>query len=175
METLVVIVDEFDNELSTMEKMEAHIQGALHRAFSVYILNKDKTSMLLQLRADSKYHFGSLWSNACCSHPFLGESAVEAGTRRVPEELNLKCNLESVGSFIYKAKSSNGLIEHEYDHVLLGYYNAVLPQPNPDEVDDLKWELLSDLDNKLINNPEQFTPWFYNGYALVKEHLKKYQ
>src|SRR5690348_5807899 len=117
----VVLVNEEDQEVGTMEKMEAHRRGVLHRAFSVFIFNK-QGEMLLQQRAQEKYHSGGLWTNACCSHPRPGEEVSEGAGRRLVEELGFETELQPVFNFVYKANFENGLIEHEFDHVYFGTY-----------------------------------------------------
>ncbi len=171
----VVLVDAQDNTLRVMEKIAAHSEGVLHRAFSVFVVREraGEHELLLQLRATGKYHFGGLWTNTCCGHPQLGESPVAAGLRRLPEEMNFTCPLRAIGSFIYRARSSNGLIEHELDHVLLGRFDDEPPAPNPDEADTARFIAFAALDRELAAQPDRFTPWFAQGYALVKAELGK--
>jgi isopentenyl-diphosphate delta-isomerase len=171
----VVLVDEQDNTLRVMEKIAAHAEGVLHRAFSVFVVREraGETELLLQLRATGKYHFGGLWTNTCCGHPRLGETPVEAGQRRLPQEMNFGCALRAIGSFIYRARSSNGLIEHELDHVLLGGFDGEPPAPNPAEADTARFIAFAALDRELVEQPDRFTPWFAQGYALVKAELAK--
>ncbi len=164
MKSHVVLVDVNDTEVGTMEKMEAHRQGVLHRAFSVIIFN-DKGEMLLQQRAVHKYHSGGLWTNACCSHPYPGEDIKTAGERRLYEEMGIKTKLDSIGSFTYHCKFSNGLTEHEFDHVLKGIYNDD-PIINPEEVETFKWMSIDLLKSNIILYPEQYTFWFLE---LVKQ------
>ena len=128
----VILVDSNDSEIGVMEKMEAHEKGVLHRAFSVIIYNS-KGEMLLQQRALHKYHSGGLWTNACCSHPRPGETIVDAGIRRLSEEMGLVAELSVKTHFIYKASFDNGLTEHEFDHVFTGTYQGSI-DPNPEEV-----------------------------------------
>jgi isopentenyl-diphosphate delta-isomerase len=129
-ENYVILVDKNDNPIGEMEKIEAHEKGLLHRAFSVFIYNK-KNELMLQQRALTKYHTPGLWTNTCCSHQKVGESNVEAGQRRLMEEMGFTVPLEEKMSFTYKAPFDNGLTEHEFDHILVGYYNDE-PNPNPD-------------------------------------------
>lgn len=154
----VILVDEKDNALGTMEKMEAHEKGVLHRAFSVIILN-NKGEMLLQQRALHKYHSGGLWTNACCSHPRPGETIVEAGRRRLSEEMGFQTDLEVKTHFIYKASFDNGLTEHELDYVLYGNYDSD-PKINPEEVNAFMWMPINDLKISIANNPHLYTFWF---------------
>ncbi|MBS3739550.1 isopentenyl-diphosphate Delta-isomerase [Mesohalobacter halotolerans] len=154
----VILVDENDNPIGKMEKIEAHEKGLLHRAFSVFVFN-DKDELLLQQRALTKYHTPGLWTNTCCSHQKEGESHVEAGKRRLQEEMGFSVPLREVMSFIYKAPFANGLTEHEFDHILIGYYNHD-PKPNPDEVADFKWRTLNQIKANMAKYPEQYTAWF---------------
>lgn len=157
-EELVILVNPHDQKIGLMEKQLAHEKGVLHRAFSVFIFNK-KGKLLLQQRALDKYHSPGLWTNTCCSHQRDGESNVEAGKRRLFEEMGFVTELEEKTSFIYKAPFDNGLTEHEYDHVLVGYYEDN-PQINKSEVADWKWMSLEEVKNDLQVNPEAYTEWF---------------
>ncbi len=154
----VVLVDEHDNELGTMGKMQAHREGRLHRAFSVFVFN-DQDEMLLQRRAAGKYHSPGLWSNACCSHPRPGEAVINAAHRRLGEELGFDCELKHAFSFVYRAQLEAGLTEHEYDHVLFGQYSGV-PEPDPTEADACTYEPEEVIRRALADNPEKFTAWF---------------
>ncbi|SNR15264.1 isopentenyl-diphosphate Delta-isomerase [Tenacibaculum jejuense] len=154
----VILVDEQDNEVGLMPKMEAHEKALLHRAFSVFIFN-DKNELMLQQRAKEKYHSPLLWTNTCCSHQRQGEHNIEAGKRRLQEEMGFSCDLEEVFSFIYKAPFDNGLTEHELDHVMIGYYNGE-PKINPEEVESYKWMLLDDVKSDIKKNPHEYTAWF---------------
>ena len=158
MNEMVILVDKHDNQLGLMEKIEAHKKAVLHRAFSVFILN-DNNELLIQQRALSKYHSPALWTNTCCSHPRDGESVLDAGTRRLNEEMGFETELYSLLSFIYRAKFDNGLTEHEFDHVLFGYYNDD-PSINKLEVMDWKWVNLDFLKNDIITNSDLYTIWF---------------
>lgn len=163
----VVLVDASDRELGVMEKMDAHVQGILHRAFSVFIYN-NKGEMLLQQRADAKYHSAGLWTNACCSHPLPGEDLVTAANRRLKEELGIQADLTSVFSFIYRADLENGLIEHEFDHVLVGVCNDD-PVLNPDEVKACRWLSDESICKLLEETPENFTAWFKIAFPMLLE------
>jgi len=154
----VILVDENDNELGSMEKMEAHEKAMLHRAFSVLIFNA-KGELLLQQRAHSKYHSADLWTNACCSHPRAGENTEEAAHRRLMEELGFDCDLKLVQSFIYKAPFDNGLTEHELDHIFKGNFDGDVI-PNPEEVSAVRWVEPNQLLKEIERSPEQFTVWF---------------
>ena len=168
MEDNVILVDERDTVLGEMPKLEAHQKGVLHRAFSVFIFN-DKKELMLQKRADSKYHSPSLWSNTCCSHPRLGETTIQAGERRLLEEMGFSVPLNELFSFIYKADFSNGLIEHELDYILVGHYNE-MPVIVPEEVGGWKWVKLSELSADVKENSDNYTIWFQH---LLNEHIER--
>jgi isopentenyl-diphosphate delta-isomerase len=155
---MVVLVNEQDQQIGLMEKIEAHEKGLLHRAFSVFILN-DANELLLQKRALSKYHSPGLWTNTCCSHPKDNENIINAGNRRLKEEMGFQTELKPFLSFVYKAKFENGLTEYEFDHVLIGKYNDE-PLINFAEVCDWKWVDLESLSLDIINNSENYTVWF---------------
>lgn len=154
----VILVDEDDHPLGVMEKQQAHLQGVLHRAFSVFLLDEDK--LLLQQRAMEKYHCGGLWSNTCCSHPMPGEGVMEAARRRLWEELSIpQVELEPLYTFQYRAEFDNGLTEHELDHVLLGHYHGPL-RPDPTEIAQVRWISCSELEREMEAHPQRYTPWF---------------
>lgn len=161
----VILVDEFDQPIGTMEKMEAHVKAALHRAISVFIFNS-KGEWLLQRRAIEKYHSRGLWTNTSCTHPAPGETSLEAAHRRLHEEMGLKVELREVFSFKYIQELENNLTEHEYDHVFVGYSDE-LPVPNPDEVMDYKYISYQDLLQEVAESPEKFTAWFKMIYERV--------
>ena len=158
MEELVVLVDEQDNQLGLMPKMEAHEKAVLHRAFSVFIFN-EKGELMLQQRAADKYHSPLLWTNTCCSHQRDGETSLEAGRRRLQEEMGFTADLEEVFWFVYKAPFDNGLTEHELDHVMIGYYDGE-PRINSEEVESYKWMKLEDVKSDMEFNPTEYTIWF---------------
>ena len=158
MEENVILVDEQDNQLGLMPKMEAHEKAVLHRAFSVFIFN-DKGELMLQQRAAHKYHSPLLWTNTCCSHQRDGESNIEAGKRRLIEEMGFKTNLKEIFSFVYKAPFDNGLTEHELDHVMIGNFNGT-PKINPDEVASYKWMTLEEVKKDIELQPKLYTAWF---------------
>jgi len=168
MEDQLILVDENDQEVGTGGKMAVHKNGLLHRAFSVLVFNS-KGELLLQQRAKSKYHSGGLWTNTCCSHPKMGETTLQAAKRRLSEEMGLTCDLKEVFSFCYKAAFPNGLIENEYDHVLIGESDSV-PVTDKEEVDDWKWIKLENLRIDLEKNPEIYTEWF----KILMDKLRKY-
>lgn len=157
-EEKVILVDINDHPIGLMNKLEAHEKAVLHRAFSVFILN-DKNELMLQQRAHQKYHSPLLWTNTCCSHQRENETNIQAGTRRLREEMGFETELKEMFHFIYKAPFDNGLTEHELDHVMLGYYSHI-PNINKDEVESWKWMKIEDVKNDMITNPEQYTVWF---------------
>jgi isopentenyl-diphosphate delta-isomerase len=163
----VVLVDEQDNAIGKMEKQQAHVEGALHRAFSIFIFNSEK-KLLIQKRASSKYHCGGLWTNTCCSHPRENESLQEAANRRLQEEMGMTCELKPLFSFVYKAEFENGLTEHEFDHVFFGESKQI-PELNLDEVEEFKFIGLEELQTEIKQNPKNFTPWFLLALDRVKE------
>jgi isopentenyl-diphosphate delta-isomerase len=173
MEEQVILVDEQDNPIGLMPKLEAHQKAVLHRAFSVFIFN-DKGELMLQQRAKHKYHSPGLWTNTCCSHQREGESNVQAGKRRLQEEMGFTTELREVTSFIYKAPFDNGLTEHEFDHVLLGYYEDD-PLINPDEVASWKWMPLEEVKNNIDNHPDIYTVWFVIIFTKFYNDLKSDQ
>ncbi|MDO3695777.1 isopentenyl-diphosphate Delta-isomerase [Wenyingzhuangia sp. chi5] len=154
----VILVNEQDEPIGTMEKIEAHEKALLHRAFSVFVFN-DAGELMLQQRAKDKYHSPLLWTNTCCSHQKVGETNIEAGKRRLQEEMGFTTDLKDVCSFIYKAPFDNGLTEHEFDHVLTGVYNEE-PNLNPEEAEAYKWMKLEDVKADMQKNPEIYTAWF---------------
>jgi isopentenyl-diphosphate delta-isomerase len=165
----VILVNEQDQPIGRMSKLEAHQKGELHRAFSVFIFN-DNDEMLLQRRAADKYHSGGLWTNTCCSHPFVDEATEAACGRRLQEEMGFRTELEYVTSFIYKAELDRGLYEHEFDHVYIGRYNEA-PQPDPQEVAEWKYMDLATLESDMALHPEQYTVWFRIIFSAVKNRI----
>lgn len=167
----VILVDENDVELGTMEKMEAHKKGVLHRAFSVFVFNS-KGEFLLQQRASSKYHSPLLWTNTCCSHPRKNESLEAAANRRLSEEMGMETQLKHVHHFIYKAILDDGMIEHELDHVFFGISDQI-PEINRLEVNEYKFIGLPELEKALKNSPENYTAWFRLLMPVVTSLLSK--
>lgn len=167
----LILVNENDAEIGAMEKLAAHQNGgALHRAFSIFIFN-DEGKMLLQQRALGKYHFGGLWTNACCSHPRPGEAIEAAAARRLPEEFNFEAPLQKLFSFLYQAHDENsGLSEWECDHVFIGNWNGA-PQPNAEEIGDWQWMSIESLRADVARNPARYTPWFRIALERVLEHF----
>lgn len=166
----VILVDENDQELGLMEKIEAHEKALLHRAFSVFIYN-DKGELMLQQRALGKYHTPGLWTNTCCSHQIKGETNIQAGKRRLQEEMGFSTDLEETNFFIYKAPFDNGLTEHEYDYMLVGYYNDD-PKINPEEVNAWKWISLEDLKSDIEKDPASYTEWFKIIFDKHYQYMK---
>ena len=167
----VILVNNNDQSLGAMEKMEAHEKGIMHRAFSVFVFNTEG-KMLLQKRADEKYHSPGLWSNTACSHPRTGEKTDDAAHRRMIEEMGFDCELEEVFSFVYKANVGDGLTEHEFDHVFIGTSDQQ-PKPNREEVGDWKYIDFDWLLKDVEENKEHYTVWFIIALAELKKHLEK--
>lgn len=157
-EEKVILVNQKDKPIGLMPKMEAHEKGLLHRAFSVFIFNENN-ELMLQQRALSKYHSPGLWTNTCCSHQREGETNIEAGKRRLQEEMGFTAELEDTISFIYKAPFDNGLTEHEFDHILVGNFNED-PALNPEEAEAWKWMKLEDVAKDIEDKPSIYTEWF---------------
>jgi isopentenyl-diphosphate delta-isomerase len=165
----VVLVNEKDEAIGTMEKMEAHKKALLHRAFSIFIFNK-KGEMLLQKRADKKYHSAGLWTNACCSHPQPGENIIQSATKRLQEEMGFETPITKAFDFIYKAPFDNGLTEYEFDHVFTGNYDGVV-QPNADEVSDYCYKSMQDLKESIGLNSRNYTEWFKIAFPKLESYL----
>jgi isopentenyl-diphosphate delta-isomerase len=166
----VILVNENDEVLGTMEKMEAHQKGVLHRAFSVFILN-DRGEMLLQQRATGKYHSAGLWTNACCSHPFPLEDTKAAAERRLMEEMGFHTPLKGIFNFIYNTPFDNGLTEYEYDHVFVGYYNGTI-HPEAAEVADYCYKTIEEIAIDIQEKPQRFTSWFRIAFPKVEAWLQ---
>jgi isopentenyl-diphosphate delta-isomerase len=168
----VILVNREDKQIGLMPKLEAHEKAVLHRAFSVFVLN-DKNEIMLQQRAHHKYHSPLLWTNTCCSHQWEGESNIQAGSRRLFEEMGFKTELKELFHFIYKAPFDNGLTEHELDHVMIGYYNKS-PVINPDEVEDWKWMGIDEVKKDIQFHSEDYTIWFKiifdEFYHFLEDH-----
>jgi len=159
MRNFIILVDDNDKVVGKEDKLLTHKNGLQHRAFSVLIIN-DKNQMLIHKRNSAKYHSGSLWTNACCSHPVHEEDLIEAAHRRLKEEMGFNCPLKEVFSFKYYYKFDNGLVENEYDHVFVGLYNSNLVHPDPTEVESYKWIDYDLLLEDVENNNEEYTVWF---------------
>lgn len=169
----VILVNHLDEQIGTMPKMEAHEKAVLHRAFSVFIMNKNGETMLQQ-RAAHKYHSPLLWTNTCCSHQRVGETNIEAGKRRLQEEMGFTSELKELFSFIYKAPFDNGLTEHELDHVMVGYYNDA-PVINPDEVANWKWMKPEFIKDDIAKNPDTYTAWFKIIFEKFYSHITQHK
>lgn len=171
MEEQVVLVDQNDNQIGLMGKMEAHEKGLLHRAFSIFVFNSNG-ELLIQQRALTKYHSAGEWANTCCSHQRDGESTLDAAHRRLQEEMGFDVELNEVFSFTYKKEFGNGLTEHEFDHVIFGQYDDA-PVMNPEEVADWKYISIEDLKKDIELQPEQYTIWLQIALKEVETHLSK--
>jgi isopentenyl-diphosphate delta-isomerase len=169
MEEHVVLVDETDRPVGTERKLAAHVSGALHRAFSVFVFD-GAGSLLLQRRARTKYHSGGFWANTCCGHPRPGESVHEAATRRLREEMGVGCELRSLTTFRYRADVGNGLVEHEYDHIFVGRFDGA-PSPDPDEVEDWRWVTMGELTGEIARDADRFAAWFPPALGELRAHL----
>lgn len=169
----VILVNEADEETGTIEKMEAHRRALLHRAFSVFIFNK-KGEMLMQQRAGNKYHSAGLWTNACCSHPFPGEETGGAASRRLQEEMGFTTPLTKIFTFTYRAVFSNGLTEHEIDHVFTGEYDGEI-KPDKNEVGDFQYRDITEIEKSIQHDPSKFTAWFLIAFAKIKQWLEQGQ
>ncbi len=167
----VILVNEADEAIGSMEKMEAHEKALLHRAFSVFLFNK-KGEMLLQKRAAAKYHSPSLWTNACCSHPMPGEETKDAALRRLEEELGFTTAINKAFHFTYKAVFDNGLTEHEFDHVFVGEYEGNM-QLNADEVSEVCYKSMSDIKSDIGHKAGDYTEWFKIAFPLLEEWLEQ--
>ena len=168
----VILVNDKDEYVGVIEKMQAHREALLHRAFSVFIFNDDG-EMLLQRRAEKKYHSGGLWTNTCCSHPRPQEQVTDAAARRLKEEMGFTCELKKLFDFTYRSELNNGLTEFEFDHVLGGFYNGIISY-NEDEVDDYKYVPLSAIQKSIANEPYIYTAWFVIAFPMVQEWLQKH-
>ena len=162
----MILVNEIDEEIGTIEKMEAHQKGLLHRAFSIFIFNS-KGELLLQKRAPGKYHNGGLWTNTCCSHPFPGEDVLTAANRRLLEEMGFATLLTPAFNFTYYAAFANGLTEHEYDYVFTGTYDGKI-KINKSEVSDYCFKTVHDIETSLQMQPQKYTEWFKIALPQIK-------
>lgn len=157
LEEKVILVDQSDRQIGVAEKLQAHYEGLLHRAFSIFVIN-EQGQLLLQKRAKHKYHSGGLWTNTCCSHPRPDEPTLLAAHRRLQEEMGFDCELQEIFSFVYRADLDNNLIEHEFDRVFVGYSDRQ-PILNPEEAEDWKWIDLKVLQADIQKNPKSYTYW----------------
>lgn len=165
----VILVDENDSPIGEMEKMEVHQKALLHRAFSIFIFNS-RGEMLLQKRADCKYHSATLWTNACCSHPEPGQQTLVSAQKRLTEEMGFTTSLEKAFDFIYKAPFDNGLTEHEFDHVYIGTYDDIIV-PNKREVSDYCYKTLEEIKDSLQSHPQKYTVWFKIAFPKLEAYL----
>ena len=165
----LILVNEKDERTGTMEKMEVHQKALLHRAFSIFIFNS-KGDMLLHQRALNKYHSAGLWTNACCSHPIDGHEIMATATKRLQEEMGFTTPLQKAFDFTYKAALGNGLTEHEYDHVFIGYYDGEI-NPAKDEVKDFCFVSMEGLKIAIQTHPQKYTEWFKIAFPKVEEYL----
>ena len=165
----LILVDENDVPVGIIDKMEAHQQALLHRAFSVFIFN-DKKEMLLQQRAVNKYHSGGLWTNACCSHPYFNQQTLAAAEKRLQEEMGFTTPLTKAFEFVYRAAFDNGLTEYEYDHVFTGNYDGkILPDKN--EVADYCFMTMEAIENSIQSHPQKYTEWFKIAFPKLQQYL----
>lgn len=167
----VILVDLNDQPVGFAEKMQAHRENLCHRAFSIFIFRKNPgLELLLQQRSAQKYHSPLLWTNTCCSHPRPNEGILQAGLRRLPEEMNISADLKSIGYFHYTAAFDNGLYENEVDYVLYGFVSAdQIIHPNPEEAANHRWISIPALQQELKNHPQQFTPWLPKALTFLRE------
>ena len=165
----VILVDENDEQIGTMEKIEAHQKALLHRAFSIFVFN-GKGEILLQKRANKKYHSGGLWTNACCSHPYDGQDTLVAAEKRLKEEMGFTVPLKKAFDFVYKVSFENGLTEHEYDHVFIGYYDGDII-PAADEVKDYCFMSADELKISIDSYPNKYTAWFKIAFPKLQDYL----
>ncbi|OJJ22870.1 isopentenyl-diphosphate delta-isomerase [marine bacterium AO1-C] len=168
-EEKVILVDTQDNEIGTMNKLEAHQKGVLHRAFSIFVFN-DQNELMLQQRARHKYHSGGLWTNTCCSHPRPEEVLQEAVHRRLVEEMGFDCDLTYTFNFTYQAKLDNELTEYELDHVFIGHFSGE-PQINLEEACDWRFMSLDEIERQMKTYPESYTEWFK---IILNQHKNEF-
>ena len=167
----VILVDEHDKVIGTEEKQKAHVDGKLHRAFSVFLFNS-KGELLLQRRAAHKYHSPNLWTNTCCSHPQPNRTLETDAHARLIDEMGIDCTLHKAFEFIYHAQFENGLTEYEYDHVFFGEFEGD-PLPNPEEVGEWRWVTLNTIANEIQATPELYTVWFQECFSKVVKVRKQ--
>ncbi len=154
----VILVDGKDRALGRGSKLDVHRRGELHRAFSIIVRNSSG-EMLLQKRAEGKYHSGGLWTNTCCGHPRPGEATDAAASRRLEEEMGFRCVLSPLGALQYRAELDNGMIEHEFVHVYAGIYDGTV-YPDPNEAADYTWRPLDAIRADITASPARFSFWF---------------
>lgn len=166
----VILVDEQDQPVGSMEKMEVHQKALLHRAFSIFIFNS-RGEMLLHKRADKKYHSGGLWTNACCSHPRPGEDTLAAAEKRLHEEMGIVTPLTKAFEFVYRAGFDNGLTEYEFDHVFVGAYNGEI-FPDGEEVSDYCFKTIDEIKSSIQSHPQKYTEWFKIAFPKMEAYLE---
>ena len=169
MEDELILVDYDDNECGSMGKLAVHEKHLLHRAFSVFIFNGTGEQVIIQKRADHKYHSGGLWANTCCSHPRAGEALPDAVSRRLREEAGIECPVKEAGSFIYYAPFADGLAEYEYDHVFVGSYDGAFV-PDPAEAQEMKAVDVNWLRGDIAAHPEKYAPWFFTALRIALDY-----
>lgn len=162
----VILVDKNNRKVGTEEKIKAHKEGKLHRAFSIFIFNS-KEELLIQQRTKTKYHSGGLWSNSVCSHPRPGETYLLAKHRRLKEEMDFDCKLKKLFCFLYNAVFKNGLIENEYNCIFIGKFDGK-PQPNKKEIMDYKWISIKELEQDILKYPNKYTVWLKIALKRIK-------
>ncbi|MER3427539.1 MAG: isopentenyl-diphosphate delta-isomerase [Pyrinomonas sp.] len=165
----VILVNEMDEAIGTGEKHETHLHGRMHRAFSIFVFNS-RGDLLLQRRAPNKYHSAGLWSNTCCGHPRPHETVEQAAHRRLREEMGFDCELHPVFAFVYRTELDNQMIEHEYDHVLVGSFDGT-PAPDNGEVSEWRWVNAQQLVREISRHPERYTYWL----RALSDRLKEWQ
>ena len=172
-QSLLVQVNALDEPIGLIEKQEAHIQGVLHRAFSIFIFRKKgpSTQLLLQKRAHAKYHSGGLWTNTCCSHAEPNVPIEETANKRLLEEMGFSCPLHSVGSFHYKAQVNTLLTEHEIDHVFMALHDPAAILPSPEEASECRWMDITDIQKRMDQEPHTLTVWFPQAFHLALKGL----
>ncbi len=176
----VILVDAGDQVIGRMDKLPAHQQGRLHRAFSIVIYRQSDAEegtdgngveVLMHRRADEKYHCPGLWTNTCCSHPQPDIDIGQSALTRLSQEMGMTADLHPIGDFTYRAEFDNGLIEHEIDHVFIGAYNNGPIRPNPLEVSAIEWMDLNELFDDISNHPSRYTPWVEQVLEMTEKHL----
>lgn len=171
--SLLICVDENNQQIDLREKLEVHQLGLLHQAFSIFIFDENRPDcLLLQKRALSKYHCAGQWTNTCCGHLVPNEELIETAQARLQEEMGFSCSLTYIDKFTYYAQLTNGLIEHEIDSILVGAIPRKSFIHNQEEVDDWDWKSIQDIYTEGKNHPQEFTPWFFKALAIVRHKMK---
>ena len=162
----LILVDLDDRETGCGEKLDIHRKGLLHRAFSVFLFDGDR--LLIQRRAEGKYHSAGLWANTCCSHPRSGQALEDAALQRLRQECGITgASVREAGSFVYRAVFSNGLTEYEVDHVFIGEYAGAF-SPDPEEIAELRYVPLAELKQDMLDCPEKYAPWFFTALRIAE-------